>query len=37
MVRYLRLALPLWAACLAVTGGCVGAGLLGYARRVERG
>ncbi|EOS69636.1 hypothetical protein C818_02417 [Lachnospiraceae bacterium MD308] len=37
MVRYLRLVLPLWAACLAVTGGCVGAGLLGYARRVERG
>lgn len=36
IVRYLQFALPLWAACLAVTGGAVGAGLFWYACKVEK-
>lgn len=37
IVNYLRLALPLWAACLIATGGAVGAGLFWYAHKVEKG
>lgn len=37
IVNYLRLVLPLWAACLIATGGAVGAGLFWYAHKVEKG
>ncbi len=36
VLGYLRIGAPLWAVCLMVTGGCVGAGLFWYAYRVER-